>query len=163
MLSQTSEYAMRAAVCLATTGGALTPVSELASRTGVPENYLSKVLQQLSAAGVVHGRRGVGGGYRLAQDPAQTTLLDVIAAIGKLDRRRGPTAQLSADGAWLGRLSTVLDSAVDSVSTIFARTSLADVAGSALSPISAAAVHTASKRTPLPRASAVGLIEHAAG
>jgi Rrf2 family protein len=50
----------------------------------VPPNYLAKVLQQLSGAGLISGRRGVGGGYRLSRAPAKITLLDIVNAIGEV-------------------------------------------------------------------------------
>ena len=80
MLSQTSEYALRAMVCLASGNGGLTPTPELAKSADVPHNYLAKVLQMLASADLVAGRRGVGGGYRLCRDPEQIKLLDIVNA-----------------------------------------------------------------------------------
>ena len=39
---------------------------DLAIRSGVPANYLSKILLELKKAGLVQAVRGTGGGYRLA-------------------------------------------------------------------------------------------------
>ena len=68
MFSQTTEYALRAMACLAMAPDELVPTSTLAERTKVPANYLAKVLQQLASGGLIKGRRGVGGGYKLAKD-----------------------------------------------------------------------------------------------
>lgn len=81
MLSQTTEYALRAMVWLAHAGPGLTPTSVLADETRVPFNYLAKVLQALAKADLIVGRRGVGGGYRLARGPDEITMLDVVNAI----------------------------------------------------------------------------------
>jgi Rrf2 family transcriptional regulator, nitric oxide-sensitive transcriptional repressor len=82
MFSQTTEYALRAMVCLAQTPDELAAAPTLARQTRVPANYLAKVLQQLAAAGLVNGRRGVGGGYRLAKPAEQITLFDIVTAMG---------------------------------------------------------------------------------
>ena len=61
MFSQTTEYALRAMACLALRPQQLTSAIALADQTKVPANYLAKVLQQLAGAGLIDGRRGVGG------------------------------------------------------------------------------------------------------
>jgi Rrf2 family transcriptional regulator, nitric oxide-sensitive transcriptional repressor len=89
MFSQTTEYALRAMVCLAQTPDELVAAPALARQTGVPANYLAKVLQQLAVAKLITGRRGVGGGYRLARPASQISLLDVVEAMGRV-RDEGP-------------------------------------------------------------------------
>lgn len=86
MLSQTTEYALRAMAALAYKPDDLTPTPSLAASTKVPANYLAKVLQQLAAAELIVGRRGVGGGYRLARPADQISLLDVVRAVTKVER-----------------------------------------------------------------------------
>jgi Rrf2 family nitric oxide-sensitive transcriptional repressor len=89
MFSQTTEYALRAMVCLAQTPDELVAAPALARHTGVPANYLAKVLQQLAVAKLITGRRGVGGGYKLARAASGITLLDVVEAMGRV-REEGP-------------------------------------------------------------------------
>jgi Rrf2 family transcriptional regulator, nitric oxide-sensitive transcriptional repressor len=86
MYSQTVEYSMRAMSCLALTPERLVPTPELADQTQVPVNYLAKVLQQLAGAGLITGRRGVGGGYKLARSPGDIRMTEVINAVGSLKR-----------------------------------------------------------------------------
>ena len=40
--------------------------------------FLTKILQPLIKDGIVGSQRGVGGGFYLAKDPAEITLLDII-------------------------------------------------------------------------------------
>jgi Rrf2 family protein len=61
-------------------------VATIAQFTGSPRNYLGKLLLQLSRRGLVESRKGLGGGFRLAQRPDQICLLDVIAAIEDVSR-----------------------------------------------------------------------------
>lgn len=77
----------------------------LADFLGVPTPYLAKQLQALSRAGIVMAKRGVAGGYRLAQQPEQLTLWDITAAIEGTTpsfrctevRRNGPCGASAAE------------------------------------------------------------------
>jgi Rrf2 family protein len=89
MLSKTAEYALRAVVCL----GGLDPgiaasADVLAGRTKVPRSYLQRVLQDLAAANLVRSRPGPGGGYELARNPSEITILDVVNAVSPIERIR---------------------------------------------------------------------------
>jgi Rrf2 family protein len=53
---------------------------DLAELYGLPEETLAKTLQHLAKAGVLLSRQGVDGGYRLARDPKDITVLEVIKA-----------------------------------------------------------------------------------
>lgn len=59
----------------------------LAEFHGVPKEYLSKALQALSQAGLVHTTLGPTGGYRLARPGAGISFLDVVEAV----EGKGPT------------------------------------------------------------------------
>lgn len=79
MLSQTGQYALRAALHLAAIPPPATMgVAELAEALDLPQNYLSKVLHQLARAGVLISARGKGGGFRLARPAEKITLLEVL-------------------------------------------------------------------------------------
>lgn len=51
---------------------------DLAEKTGIPANYLSKILWTLGNAGIIDATRGNGGGYRLKRDPAKIHLFEVV-------------------------------------------------------------------------------------
>lgn len=53
----------------------------LAELHGLPKEYLSKALQSLSQANLVHTTLGPSGGYRLAKASTELTFLDVIEAV----------------------------------------------------------------------------------
>jgi Rrf2 family protein len=42
--------------------------------------FLTKILQPLIKSGIVSSQRGVGGGFLLARDPGEITLLDILQA-----------------------------------------------------------------------------------
>lgn len=92
-LSKTARYALAASTVLATLGpGERLASAELADLTGVPRAFLGKVLTQLARAGLVDGVKGHGGGYRLARDPADIVLSEVIGAIRDDEGRFTPCA-----------------------------------------------------------------------
>ncbi|GAB1380608.1 Rrf2 family transcriptional regulator [Pararhodobacter aggregans] len=128
-MSDGVEAALHSALVLAAVpeGKVLTGRS-LATLHGVSESYLLKHLRALAAAGVVEAVPGPRGGYRLAREPGQITLLDIVEAIDGAEpaflcreiRRRGPgkaqdpcvyksdcfikTRMLGAEQAWRAAL-----------------------------------------------------------
>ncbi len=55
----------------------------VAQREHMPKAITLKLLKQLSGAGLVESRRGAAGGYRLAKDPAEMTVYDLLEAVGE--------------------------------------------------------------------------------
>ncbi len=124
MLSQTSEYALRAMVCLASRNGGLMATPELADAANVSHSYLAKVLQMLASADLIAGRRGVGGGYCLCREPEQINLLDIVNAV---DPSKLLRVSASVDDSALEALQRTLDRANHSVVRILGQTTLASI------------------------------------
>ena len=120
MFSQTVEYALRAMVQLGADAPRASTTKEIAGRTKVPSAYLAKVLQSMRRAGLIHSRRGVGGGVTLARSPEEISLLDVIDAVEPLKRARGKSRTATP-------LQQALDAALGQVRDTFAGISLADM------------------------------------
>ena len=80
--------------------GATMSAGRLAEFHGVPPSYLAKHLQALVQAGIAESVAGRNGGYRLASDARDITLLEVVLAVESDEpafrcteiRRRGPAA-----------------------------------------------------------------------
>ncbi len=87
------DYALRAVVELAATGGSASrPVTaeRLATAQEIPPKFLESILLQLRRAAIVHSQRGPDGGYWLAKSAEQITLADIIRVIdGPLANVRG--------------------------------------------------------------------------
>lgn len=56
-------------------------VNQATQRLPVSKNHLAKVMQRLSRAGLVSSTRGPTGGFVLAKEPEQITLLEVYEAV----------------------------------------------------------------------------------
>ena len=83
LISKTGRYALQAACYLADPEleGSAVQAAEIAEATGVPKNYLSKILHQLARQGVLVSERGPRGGYRLAGEPEEIKLVTVVEAV----------------------------------------------------------------------------------
>jgi Rrf2 family protein len=78
-LPQTAEYALRAVCYIAEhEEDGPVPVSSIATALGAPRNYLSKLLHQLGASGVLRSTRGVRGGYHLGRAARDIRLLQIV-------------------------------------------------------------------------------------
>ena len=88
MLSKTAEYALRTVACLSHNESQAERADALADQTRVPRRYLNKVLKDLVEAGLVTSRPGPGGGYTVGRSPDEITILDVVNAVGPLERIR---------------------------------------------------------------------------
>lgn len=126
LVSQTVEYALRAAVWLADHDGGQT-TQQIAEATQVPSSYLSKVLQELQRAGIVHGRRGAGGGFTLAAEPSKISVLDVVQAVDPIQRIRFCPLGIPSHGIRLCPLHRKLDDAMGHVEAAFGSTTLAEL------------------------------------
>lgn len=127
MYSQTAEYALRAMASLALRPDELVSTPEIASLTKVPVNYLAKVLQFLAASELITGRRGVGGGYKLARPASDVRLLDVINAVSPVARIESCPLGLPNHGPFLCPLHRRADQAAAAVIAIFEGVTLADL------------------------------------
>ncbi len=127
MFSQTTEYALRAMACLAIRPETLVATPVLAAETKVPANYLAKVLQQLAGAKLITGRRGVGGGYKLARPAAQIRLLEVINAVTLVERITTCPLGLPNHGSNLCPLHRRADEAAAAVIKVYNGVTLHDL------------------------------------
>lgn len=129
MFSQTIEYALRAVVHLADQAPSPRTTEQIAVVTQVPQAYLSKVLQGLCRAGLVHSQRGTGGGMTLVKSPESLTLLEVVNAIEPIQRIRTCPLGLKSHGVRLCALHARLDRALATVEDAFRDTTLAELLG----------------------------------
>lgn len=58
-------------------------VKVIATRQDIPAPYLEKLLIEMRRAGLVESIRGVQGGYKLAREPAQISLGQILEAVGE--------------------------------------------------------------------------------
>lgn len=71
------EYGMRAVLYLAEKGS-ICSSREVADEMSIPRDYLIQLAQLLRNAGIVHARPGKNGGYSLAKDASEISMLDIF-------------------------------------------------------------------------------------
>ncbi|MCC5829598.1 MAG: Rrf2 family transcriptional regulator [Phycisphaeraceae bacterium] len=127
MISQTAEYALRAAVVLAEHAGECLTTSKIAAAATIPGDYLSKVLQLMSRAGLVHAQRGLHGGFRLIRDPDALSALEVITSVEQIPRFKGCPANRQEHQETMCLLHQRLDQAMKQVEDVFASTRISEL------------------------------------
>jgi FeS assembly SUF system regulator len=81
ILSKLADYGVIVATQLAATRLAQVNAVTLATASRLPPTTVAKVLKMLAKAGIVTAVRGAAGGYRLARDPEDISVAEVVAAI----------------------------------------------------------------------------------
>jgi Rrf2 family protein len=77
-MSQTSRYALKILSYLENHRHQWCGGDHIAAATGIPANYLSKILNQLRKRGFVLSRKGWGGGFQLKEDARSIPIIDVL-------------------------------------------------------------------------------------
>jgi Rrf2 family protein len=90
ILNDTAEYAVRAALYIAQHGSRERParVEDIATATGIPRNYLSKIMHTYVGDGVLASTTGPRGGFWLAIPPAKLPLIRLVEPFDPVSPRR---------------------------------------------------------------------------
>ncbi len=127
MISQTSEYALRAVVHLAQRGGKPAVAQDISEATKVPVGYLHKILRQLARSGILVAQRGVGGGFTLARVPTAISILDILRATDNVVPRIERCPLGIKGHTTLCALHQMLDEQIAQTERVFAGTSIASL------------------------------------
>lgn len=97
MFTTTTQYALRALVVMSSLPhGDVILGRDLSAKSGVPANYLSKILLDLKRAGIVSAVRGTGGGYRMSRAADEVKLVEVVSLFDP--PRANPGCLLASQG-----------------------------------------------------------------
>jgi Rrf2 family iron-sulfur cluster assembly transcriptional regulator len=81
-MSTKGRYAVMAMIDIAEhSHGEPVSLAEIAGRQDISQEYLEQLFGKLRKADIVQSARGPGGGYRLARDPRETPISDIILAV----------------------------------------------------------------------------------
>lgn len=134
MLSKKAKYGLKALLVLARHDDR-EPVliSDIAEEEAIPKKFLELILLELKNNGILHSKKGKGGGYFLAKNPTEISLGSVLRMLD------GPIAPLPCvSQTAYARCEECKDEAVcgvrlamkdlrDAMSAVLDKTSLADV------------------------------------
>ena len=86
LFSRHCEYALQAITYIAMKPAkSATTIKELSAALEIPFHFLAKILQDLTAQGLLFSLKGPHGGFGLARESRHVTLLQVVQAIDGLD------------------------------------------------------------------------------
>lgn len=81
IITRATEYAIRAILHMSRQpAGEIVYKKDICKDQDITPAFLTKILQPLIKCGIVGSQRGVGGGFYLAKEPKEITLLDIIKA-----------------------------------------------------------------------------------
>ncbi len=82
MLSHKAKYALKALIVLSSEyGKGPVLISEIARREDISQKFLELILLELKNQGILHSKKGKGGGYALAKSPSNVTVGHVLRVI----------------------------------------------------------------------------------
>ena len=134
MISMKTKYALKALAALAESRerGSL-QIAELASSENIPKKFLEAILLALRNQGILSSRKGPGGGYALAVEPASLTIgrivrsfegdLAPVQCLGDAAPAKCPEC---ADLASCG-IRLVMTEVKEAICSVLDRTTLADM------------------------------------
>ena len=134
-ISAKADYAVRAALHLASVSEGPTKGEAIAGAQDIPAKFLEAILTSLRQAGLVRSQRGANGGYWLARPADAISVADVIRAVdGPLASVRGrgpedvsyPGATAALQKVWIAVRTNLRD--------VLEHVSLADLATGSLPP-----------------------------
>lgn len=80
-VSRLADYASVVMACLARHSGEVLPATQVGEETRLELPTVSKLLKRLAHAGLVESFRGATGGYRLARQPKDISLAEIVEAL----------------------------------------------------------------------------------
>jgi Rrf2 family protein len=82
MLTNKGKYGLKAMAHLAgMPAGRPALVADIAEANNIPKKFLDAILGELRTAGLVHSKKGRGGGYALARSPYEIMVGEIVRAL----------------------------------------------------------------------------------
>src|SRR4051794_1187870 len=115
-LTRASSYALHAVAYMATQKQQDKPIAShhIAQARGIPERFLLKVLKPLVSARVLTSIKGPNGGYKLARQPNDITMLEILEAVDGPIRGQAPFSEENSSPL-NAKLETICKNSADAV------------------------------------------------
>ncbi|TAN56723.1 MAG: Rrf2 family transcriptional regulator [Rhodospirillales bacterium] len=137
MLTNKAKYGLKALLYLAARPDRPALISEIAEHESIPKKFLDIILLDLKNSGLLASKKGKGGGYQLARQPAQIMVGNVvrildgplapIACVSRTAYR--PCPDCRSESAC--KVRAVMSDVRDAIANILDNTSLSDMAARA--------------------------------
>ena len=124
-LSRKSKYGVRALVAIEVAGERCPcGAAQIAGEAQMPEAFVEQILGELRRTGFVEGRRGPGGGFRMAISAEEVSVLDVVEALDGDPRTSEPASSPESPAAVL----RVWEEARMALNGVFSAHTIAEIA-----------------------------------
>ena len=80
-ITSETDYALRILRCIASDANNIVDARTISERIGVPQQFTLKILRKLLTGGRVNSHKGSSGGYSLAKQASEITMLAVVETI----------------------------------------------------------------------------------
>ena len=80
LITKNADYSIRAMLFMAKKPGIIYSVAGLSKNLGIPKPYLRKLLQIMSAKGLLLSLKGKNGGFRLTGNYLELSVSDILSA-----------------------------------------------------------------------------------
>lgn len=128
-ISAKADYAVRAAIHLASVSQGPTKSDAIATEQAIPAKFLEAIMTSLKAGGIVRSQLGPSGGYWLRRPADAITVADVIRAVdGPLASVRGQRPELVVYTGSAEPLKSVWLAVRSSLREVLEHVTLADLA-----------------------------------
>lgn len=128
-ISKKAEYALRAMLAMSRLKtGTVFSIHTLAQDENIPFKFLEQILLVLRRGGILHSRRGAGGGYQMIRLPEQITLGEIVTLVD------GPLEILSPGYPQAGAITSTFQELEDLISSWMQKTTLADLLAKDFNP-----------------------------
>jgi Rrf2 family protein len=120
--SRKAEYALRAvlAMCRAAPGTVFS-IQSLATEEHIPLKFLEQILLVLRKGGLLHSRRGAGGGYQLARPANRLSFREILELVD------GPLELMPSGGAMSPGMNSIFAELQGQFREALGKFTLADV------------------------------------
>lgn len=119
LLSEASEYALRAVVWLAQQPREPRKVRDIAVEISAAPGYLVKILQGLAKAGILSAQRGSRGGFTLVREPSSLSVWEIVNAVDPIERIQQCPLRLKTHRKALCPMHQRVESAMAKVEAVF--------------------------------------------
>jgi Rrf2 family protein len=128
-LSLKSEYAILAMLELASNFALDQPlqIRQIANQQNIPDRYLEQLLATLKRQGLVKSQRGSKGGYILAREPWEISLLEIIHGIEGYDPITEKTIKANHESASLSVIRDAWEAAQKAAANVLDSCTLKDL------------------------------------
>jgi len=105
-----------------------TPSHLIAQARGISDRFLLKVLKPLVSAQILISLKGPSGGYRLARQASEISMLDVLEAVDGPVRGNAPAGKNEKDSALSRRLQEICNQAAEQMRKHLSKVKISELA-----------------------------------